>query len=1573
MRIKRELAKPLVILLAASQCVTSFAGTWTNRTATEWVYQLDDGTYQKAGWFQDPTTGKWYYLNENGIMDYGWKQIDGIWYFFNTVHDGTFGARISNGWYWIDGYCYYFSDDGKLFVNGTTPDGFTVNQAGQWTENGTAVYSVGKGITTSEGLGEGAALPVSKKTSSGSKGSGGSGGGGGGGGGSSSSSYVYYDYTITYVDEDGHLLTSVEGEAKKNSFITVTIKEFDGYEFLDGPSGSQKLTFDQAVFVIRYKKIEKAPEKPKEEADFSYTIIYKDSDTDHVIKKEQGSGKPGSVISIPQGPAGYVTLGDNPSSFTISGDNTEIVLYYTKKKSVFRYKIRYVGDDGKALGSITGEAVEESIVSIPVRSFEGYTIEDGQDDEFTIHSDNQTVTVSYVKDIPDDEATPSEPEEETCSYTIKYVDKDSMGLLSKENGTAFKGDVIVPDIEIEGYEYASDYEFTIEADGDTFTVYLVKLKDDVIEKETSYTVVCVDENGEKIRAFEGTVTVVDEPVVIYPDYEIEGYERIGDNEFFVSAEGSNSFILEYASIKKYDFIIECMDIDSLTAIEKVVLHGNAGDELDISGICPAGYEIIGMPPESVTVSANKENNAIRIYYKKITDHPAEEKEAAYTIRFRAYRDNDTVVLNDLTGTWTVGEKIPVYFLRELTDTKGSKWQAVGDSPRIFTVRDQAMNMFLIEYRLVGEDEKTENERVYSIRYIAEDTGSVLGITTGIAQAGDIIPYRNTFEGYGFMENENSYTITSDDVNGIDVIMKRVLFPGHEVNGSTGLFDGFEWTALFVDSNGNQLLPDYSGFTVKGDDFYIDYPDVIEKDGVTYRAAENSPYKCLADGTVYRQFIIQYITGDASEEKLEKWKNKAQEKKDEFYGTKPYSYYVAYREKNSWNDIALKFGVANAGSTVNVECEEVEGWNVPQENLGSFVLDQNGIKTYAQYEKPNGGTSSGYNKRSYTVHFTDTEGKDLFDSYDGYLAFIKGNSSCDFTVYYPDSFYDAEGNRWEADELSPQSFVMSAMDENQKYVKYHQVYENEKEQYIVESNKDVNQILNDFATHTYDSGRHEFYLIGRDYNPGTAEVSSTMYANNLAGYTNEVVDTFTLNGVSYTVSLVGYYRKWEQETCTHEWEYAEALEGNCQTAESRIVRCSKCGKEVTTISPAVGHVDEDYDGKCDVCGSQLKQNLGDEIAVTWNSGSLGFGSIQYHFVCIDTDYKGTGHMLYVCEDDILSDVYGKYTESGSSDYNSSSVRYFLDDKFADGLSISTLLQSIDGDAVSMLTKEEYDAYRTASVNNFPFPSGTFLTKGDDMDYVTLTDGRAISKEEAENYPIRPTILLKRSEEEEGTRTGIWKVGDMQARELDGKLYLFRCVDANYTDKSNTDKSLALFLCDTVIPANAGLGFSEADGTQSTRFFGDTNNYKYSTINDWLTSGKTKTGNLIMTNIGILNEYAGATEKGKFQSLDARSLTRFTRDKAQVMYSNLFIPSVEEAIAMKDYLWKFNGSDKNNAADIINNYCESYWLRTPQYGTEDMIYTVNLKTGVIEPKSVKATDGNAVSNTGIRPMYIVEQAY
>ena len=60
---------------------------------------------------------KWYYFNENGLMQIGLQTIDNSGYYFNK--DGV----LQTGWQSINGEKYYFSENGKATPGYKTIDG----------------------------------------------------------------------------------------------------------------------------------------------------------------------------------------------------------------------------------------------------------------------------------------------------------------------------------------------------------------------------------------------------------------------------------------------------------------------------------------------------------------------------------------------------------------------------------------------------------------------------------------------------------------------------------------------------------------------------------------------------------------------------------------------------------------------------------------------------------------------------------------------------------------------------------------------------------------------------------------------------------------------------------------------------------------------------------------------------------------------------------------------------------------------------------------------------------------------------------------------------------------------------------------------------------------------------------------------------------------------------------------------------------------------------------------------------------------------------------------------------------
>ena len=107
-----------------------------------WWYRRADGSYPKNTWGYEEYNGKsyWYYFLDSGYMAKGWVDLNGSKYYLFSGSDGWMG-RMLTGWQWIEGYCYYFGADsgnneGHLYRNEKTPDGYQVDSEGRWVENG---------------------------------------------------------------------------------------------------------------------------------------------------------------------------------------------------------------------------------------------------------------------------------------------------------------------------------------------------------------------------------------------------------------------------------------------------------------------------------------------------------------------------------------------------------------------------------------------------------------------------------------------------------------------------------------------------------------------------------------------------------------------------------------------------------------------------------------------------------------------------------------------------------------------------------------------------------------------------------------------------------------------------------------------------------------------------------------------------------------------------------------------------------------------------------------------------------------------------------------------------------------------------------------------------------------------------------------------------------------------------------------------------------------------------------------------------------------------------------------------
>ena len=156
------------------------------------------------------------------------------------------------------------------------------------------------------------------------------------------------------------------------------------------------------------------------------------------------------------------------------------------------------------------------------------------------------------------------------------------------------------------------------------------------------------------------------------------------------------------------------------------------------------------------------------------------------------------------------------------------------------------------------------------------------------------------------------------------------------------------------------------------------------------------------------------------------------------------------------------------------------------------------------------------------------------------------------------------------------------------------------------------------------------------------------------------------------------------------------------------------------------------------------------------------------------------------------------------------------------------------------------------------------------------------------------------------------------------------------------------------------------------FGKDNNYKTSQVRAWLQ--KTVRTAASVWNRSIRESRPrtlGSTAAGAFSQTSGRELAR--QDIGfQLMNDQLFCLSLEEALAYREYLWRFDSGDDNPQSQV-SAYSQGYYLRTPFYLQDEngkfiynqQIYGVDLVNGCLRPVR---TDSETY---GVRPAFALSQ--
>lgn len=523
-----------------------------------------------------------------------------------------------------------------------------------------------------------------------------------------------------------------------------------------------------------------------------------------------------------------------------------------------------------------------------------------------------------------------------------------------------------------------------------------------------------------------------------------------------------------------------------------------------------------------------------------------------------------------------------------------------------------------------------------------------------------------------------------------------------------------------------------------------------------------------------------------------------------------------------------------------------------------------------------------------------------------------------------------------------------------------------------------------ASQIPDGEERTFYVIGKNFVPNGKALaewfgSGAVYANYLEAEEKEGKDT-------WYAARMSVWKNGSFDGLKH-WEMVRETRASCLGKGTALYRCRETKEEREIVTAPFGHCDSDQDSLCDRCRWRVfGQEEGSKIHAV-------LGGRNMTFTCIDADYQSgslpEGGMLYLADQKVETGFFGGY---GSCVYEDSQIRRYFRDGFQNGCSLGEALEGISvpgcsgTDYAMSLSREEYGRYQRL------IQGGGFFLRDDTGSQVWAVDEKGElqpANPHDPDYGIRPAIVLKKPWAGEAERIH-WELGDLQQAEIDGQNMLFRCIDQNYSDHMENHGQTALFLCETVIPADYGSRYElreQEDGSHEYEFcpgplvnFGQSSDYKHSNIQTWLEQAGDKIYLAKQVQIGTDMAFTGETPKGEYSSFDAVNLSSHPIG-AQSLYGKLFLLSVEEAVKYKEFLWTFEGSQEENPETQLSSFSKGYWLRTPM-GTGDgadmgYVYGVDLEQGQIRPERIRPTEGtgdaelDATSPFGVRPAFAMPQ--
>lgn len=408
----------------------------------------------------------------------------------------------------------------------------------------------------------------------------------------------------------------------------------------------------------------------------------------------------------------------------------------------------------------------------------------------------------------------------------------------------------------------------------------------------------------------------------------------------------------------------------------------------------------------------------------------------------------------------------------------------------------------------------------------------------------------------------------------------------------------------------------------------------------------------------------------------------------------YVYTIKYLDIEDKATLYVVTGKGKRGDTIQLNPVNIDGYNICKGQKNSFTLTSNNFSVSIYYQKEFTASPSEAKKVEWHLKFIE-EGNPEKEVLKGQRG--QSEEGKELVVDFPETIIGTDKFYYHSVVSSPWNVVVNGNGIQKYYIEYQKgerIPEDSDQdadskerlnkwleiakkadysitgeyptdmQIITGSQSEGNEQLLNLVSMIDGTDRKEIYLIARGYYPNAGIISQKFQSvKNISELQMEEVK---IAGNTYTILRVGFEKTYVEGLCSHDYKVIDEVVATCMENGHLTTRCNKCGKEESIVTSALGHVDSDHDGICDVC-----QELSDEApeAVHYGIGDVQIrtiGNRTYLFRCIDDDYEdamGNSQKLalFLCDGVIRSDIGGiskKLNFGDNNNYKYSKVREWL---------------------------------------------------------------------------------------------------------------------------------------------------------------------------------------------------------------------------------------------------------------------------------------------------------------------------